>query len=156
MRQRWPLYEAEDELIGPVSWYSSVEGCQFDVDSFIKRKWWRDRSPVRKIDIVYPVRGTGAVRLSDTHWRIEFSPKAMADVNLAHELAHVLMGVTPGHSADDHEQDHSAHFAGAELAIVGRLISADVGRRLQRAFEDFDVRYVMPAPLPLPEPTEAE
>lgn len=141
--QRWLLYEAEDLVIGPVSWYPSVEWAQADIDRLIKSKWWRDRSQVGQVILSEtPAKGSGAIRISDTHWRVEFSPRALNSLALAHELTHALVGGTVGGSAEDHEQDHSAHFAGAELALVKRFISADVSRRLKQEFDSLGVKYV--------------
>jgi len=142
-RQRDRLYDAEDELADRSGWYTSVEGIQFDVDRFIRGKWWRDRSPVTRVDIEYPVRESGAICITDSHWKIVFSPRSACGINIAHELTHAFVGATSGMSVEDHEQDHSAHFAGAELEIVKRLIGAQVAKELRRWFDEFDVMYVL-------------
>ena len=148
-RQRDRVYESEDALIGPVSWYASVQGAQFHVDAFLRSKWWRTRSKVTHVEILYPLKTTGAYRIDDTHWRIEFSPRALCDLNVAHELTHVLMGVTQGQTPDDHDQDHSAHYAGAELEVVKHFLNADIARRLQDSFDENGAKYAeAPGPPP--------
>jgi len=142
-RQRHRLYDAEDEIANETGWYSSLAGAQFEVDRLIRGKWWRDRSPVVRVDLVYPERESGAERITDTHWRIDYSPRALCGINVAHELTHVLMGATAGARLDDHDQDHSAHFAGAELEVVKRLIGRDTAQELRRQFDAFDVKYVV-------------
>jgi hypothetical protein len=148
--QRYRLYDAEDELIGPVAWYASKEAMQFEVDRFIARVWWKRRCPVEKVDIEYPVRGSGAIRISEKHWKIGLSGAAACNLNLGHEMTHVFMNVTDGEAPEDHEQDHSAHFAGAELEIVKRFIGPTVARRLKAEFEAQDVS-VIPYRDPIPE-----
>ena len=135
MGQRARLYAAEDGLIGPVDWYASVEGAQYHVDEFLRKKWWKTHSPVTTVVVEYPAKETGAVFVNATTWRIGFRPSSLNSLNMAHELTHVFMGVTPNLTPEGHEQDHSAHFAAAEIELVRRLLGADVAKALRRAFE---------------------
>jgi len=142
MAQRKKLYASEDELIGPVDWYASPAGAQFDVNAFLRKEWWRKRTSVRFVTITYPAKTTGATKLDDGHWDISFRPKSLCDLNLAHELTHVLVGVTSGMTPAHHERDHNARFSGAELEVVKRFVSASVSERLRAEFDERGVKYV--------------
>jgi hypothetical protein len=133
--QRDRLYEAEDQVIGPADWFASVEGAQFLVDETLRKKKWRDQSPVREIEVEYPAKETGATFVSAERWKVSFRPLSLNSINLAHEMSHVYLGVTPSLTAEGHQQDHSAHFAQAELEIVRLMISGSVAARLRDAFK---------------------
>lgn len=142
MAQRKKLYASEDELIGPVDWYASPAGAQFDVNAFLRKDWWRKRTSVRFVTITYPAKTTGATKLDDTHWDISFRPKSLCDLNLAHELTHILVGVTSGDTPAHHERDHNSRFSGAELEVVKRFVSASVAERLRAEFDERGVKVV--------------
>jgi hypothetical protein len=136
------LYTAENILIGPVRWYLSLDGAQAHVNAFLKRKWWRDHSPVRFVTVVYPMKGmSGAVQVDEKNWEIHFSYTAVCDLNIAHELAHILMGVVPGTTPEDHEKDHDAYFAGAELEMVKRFCGLWVAERLREQFAETETAH---------------
>jgi hypothetical protein len=133
--QRDRLYEAEDQVIGPADWFASVEGAQFLVDEVLRKRKWRDHSPVTDIVVDYPAKETGATFVSESSWRLSFRPLSLNSINLAHELTHAYLGVTPSQSKEGHEQDHSAHFAAAELEMVQLMIGRSVASRLRDAFK---------------------
>src|SRR3990167_1564059 len=118
MGQRARLYSAEDELIGPVDWYASPAGAQFDVNAFLRKDWWRKRTTVRFVTIVYPAKTTGATKLDETHWDISFRPKSLCDLNLAHELTHVLVGVTGGMTPAHPEIGRASCRERAEISVA--------------------------------------
>jgi hypothetical protein len=139
--QRARLYAAEDVLIGPVDWYASLEAAQFDIDRFLRTKWWRDRSEVRFVTLRYPAKSTGATKLDMSHWEISFRPKSLCDLNVAHEMTHILVGVSIGTTPAAHERDHNRVFAGAELEVLKRFVSAEVAEKLRAEFKEAGVKW---------------
>lgn len=141
MGQRERLYDAED-AIGFEGFYTTVEAAQMVVDKILRTKWWRQRSRVRFVRVVYPAEGmSGAFPEDDTHWKIEFSPARLCEISLMHEMTHVLVGVTKGNSPAHHERDHGPKYAGALLAVWRRFLSARLAKALQDEFDERKVKY---------------
>ena len=138
--QRKRVYDSEDILIGPVDWYPGLDWAQWHVNEFISKAWWRTNSPVRYVTLDGPAKTTGATREDAKHWRIGFRPTSLCDLNVGHELTHVFVGVSAGLTPEDHEEDHDSRFAGAELEVVKRFISASVAAMLRAKFEEAGVR----------------
>ncbi len=142
MGQRDRLYASENVLIGPVGFYASVPAAQAHVDHFLRRTWWRKHSPVRFVTLQYPAKGmSGATRVDEKHWQIDFGYTSLNDLSVAHELTHVLVGVTRATTPAAHERDHNARFAGAELAVVKHFIGAWVSERLREQFDANEVKW---------------
>lgn len=133
--QRDRIYDAEDEIVRSMGeWYAGAIGAQFHVDEFLRKKYWRQGSTCRYVTIEYPTKETGVVFISPVEWKIGYRPLSLNSINLGHELTHIYIGVTPGLSAADHNQDHSAHFAATELQIIQRLLGRETEAALRNAF----------------------
>jgi len=140
--QRARLYASERVLIGPVEWYAGLPVAQAHVNAFLRRQWWVKHSPVRYVTLEHPSKGmSGAVRFDDLHWGIGFGYTSLCNLNVGHELTHVLVGVTRGTDLASHERDHNPKFAGAELEVVKQFCGAYVSDLLRTDFEARGVKY---------------
>lgn len=136
-KQRYKIYAAED-IMEDV--YTTPEGMQTWFDWIVKTKWWRDRSKVKHIKVVFPVTGamSGAVKNAPHLATISFGVFSLSHMTACHELAHIL--AWPGDDTTS-EEDHSPHYAGTYLSVVQRYVSAKAAKKLRAEFDKRGVKY---------------
>jgi hypothetical protein len=138
LRQRYRLYDAENEACQPARWFGSAEAAQVWLDRQVRRKWWRKHCDIRHTKLVYPSHGvmSGARKEGDL-LIIEVIPESLCVPTLVHELAHGLVWI-PG---NDPEKDHGRRFAGALIEAYRHFDSARTADDLVRAFEKRGVKW---------------
>lgn len=138
LRQRYRLYEAEDEATKPWRWFASVDGAQMWVDKRLRKKWWRKHSQVRHVKIVYPFPG----KMSEAHLdgivgTLKFIPEGLYMEAIIHELAHFLTWV-PG---KNQERDHGKRFAGALVECYRHFDCASNADELLKFYDKYDIQW---------------
>lgn len=139
IKQRWKLYAAEDKATqADRCWLGGIEAGQMWLDRAMRKTWWRKRSPIRHVKLVYPYGGgmSGAT-LEGNVLTVCIRPESLNDCTLAHELAHGLAWNPNG----DAEKDHGPKFAGALLACYRAFVGAAVADAVKDAFDETGVKY---------------
>lgn len=139
IRQRYKLYAAEDRATkADRCWFGSAEAAQLWLDKAIRRKWWRKRSDIRHVKLVYPYAGgmSGATK-EGAVLTICVRPESLNTSTLVHELAHGLAWNPKANS----EQDHGKAYAGVLIDAYRHLDCAATAEAVAEAFDDAGVKY---------------
>jgi hypothetical protein len=136
-KQRYKIYKIENANFNVNN--TTPEGMQAWFDWICRTKWWKDRSKIKHVQVVFPVVGkmSGAVKLGPHLAKVEFGPFSLCQLTGCHELGHVL---TWDAEADD-EEDHGPRFVGAYLSLVRRYIDANMANALIEEFDEAGVKY---------------
>lgn len=136
LKQMQKIYDLEDSYSSD---NTTPEAMQAWIDWILRTKWWRDRSKIRHVRVVFPVVGkkSGAFREEATWARIEFGVFSLCRQTACHELAHILTWNEDG----DDEEDHDDIFAGMYLSLCRRFISAKWGEKMEKDFDEEDIKH---------------
>ena len=135
--QRYKIYKIENNL---TACWTTPEAMQAWFDWIVKTKWWKERSKIKHVKVIFPVVGkmSGAFKEAPHLARIEFGVFSLCQQTACHELAHVL--AWPGDDTTP-EEDHGPKFVAMYLQVVKRFMSAEEAKLLQREFDDRGVKY---------------
>jgi len=135
-KQRYKIYKIEEDYNPPST---TPEAMQMWFDWVVKTKFWRDRSKVKHVKVVFPVVGkmSGATKDGPHLAKIDFGVFSLNQLSACHELAHIL---TWDAEADD-EGDHGPRFVGMYLETVKRFYGAEQAKLLQKDFDEKGVKY---------------
>jgi len=135
--QRYKIYESEDALDDA---WTTPEGMQAWLDWVVKTKFWKERSKVKHIRVVYPVVGamSGAIKETPHLACIQFGAFSLTMITACHEISHIL--TWPGDDSTP-EEDHGPKFAAMVLEVCKRYISVKIAKKLQKQFDDRGVKY---------------
>ena len=120
------IYKAED-MADHRYWgrLRSATAAQRLVDEIVSSRWWKNRSRIREVTLVYYEKGLGNA-LAFGRWIHLYGEDALTTGVLLHEMAHHLAGLHHG---------HDAVFARAYLELVRKWKSPRHAKRLQREFD---------------------
>lgn len=135
-KQRYKIYGVENEY-NPNN--TTPDGMQAWYDWICRTKWWKDRSKIKHVQVVFPVVGkmSGAVKLGPHLAKVEFGPFSLCQLTGCHELGHIL---TWDANADQ-EEDHGPRFVSAYLSVVKRYIGVETANALAEDFDEKGVIY---------------
>lgn len=137
-KQRYKIYDVENAAFGS-QLYTTADGMQAWLDWICRTKWWKERSKIKHVQVVFPVVGkmSGATKEGPHLARIEFGPFSLCQLTACHELGHVL---TWDEAASD-EEDHGPKFVGTYLRVVKRYMTAEAARKLASDFDEVGIKY---------------
>ena len=135
-KQRYKIYKVEDKI---ASDSTTSEGMQMWLDWVVRTKWWKERSKIKHVRVVFPTVGkmSGAEKEGPHLACIKFGAFSLDQLTACHELGHILAWDA---DAND-EEDHGPRFVATYLSIVKRFISAEFARDLANDFDEAGVRY---------------
>lgn len=135
--QRYKLYASEEALDDT---WTTPEGMQAWFDWVVKTKFWKERSKVKHVQVVFPVVGamSGAYKDGPHLARIEFGVFSLTMITACHELAHIL--TWPGDDSTP-EEDHGPRFAAMMLAVCKRYITVALAKKLQAQYDKRKIKY---------------
>jgi len=136
LKQMQKIYDLENAYSSD---NTTPEAMQAWIDWILRTKWWRDRSKIRHIRVVFPIVGkkSGAYREEATWARIEFGVFSLSRQTACHELSHILAWNEEG----DDEEDHDDIFAGMYLSLCRRFISAEWSGKMETDFDEKGIKH---------------